>query len=159
MGQTPRKTYPDPVSSTTIPTWRDRDANSGPQRWETILLMFQKFALHCFPVSLWASTIIFRTHLAQIFFKCSCFNILHTLASPSPIWSDNSFTVKHLSAKIRLLMPCALSEVYPARKVQIIGVPTFTRKSACPPTNCTAIDAESCPYTFSTSCSHNTGTP
>ena len=33
-GETPWKTYPDPVSSTTKPTWRDRDANSGPQRRE-----------------------------------------------------------------------------------------------------------------------------
>ena len=31
-GETPRKTYPDLVSSTTKPTWSDRDANSGPQR-------------------------------------------------------------------------------------------------------------------------------
>ena len=33
-GKTPIKTYPDPVSSTTKPTWSDRDANSGSQRWE-----------------------------------------------------------------------------------------------------------------------------
>ena len=36
-GETPRKTYPDPVSSTTKPTLRDRDTNSGPQRWEATL--------------------------------------------------------------------------------------------------------------------------
>ena len=34
VGENGRKTYPDPVSSTTKPTWSDRDANSGPQRWE-----------------------------------------------------------------------------------------------------------------------------
>ena len=33
-GRNPEKTYPDSVSSTTKPTWSDRDANSGPQRWE-----------------------------------------------------------------------------------------------------------------------------
>ena len=31
-GETPRKTYPDPVSSIAKPTWSDRDRNSGPQR-------------------------------------------------------------------------------------------------------------------------------
>ena len=34
-GRNPEKTYSDPVSSTTKPTWSDRDANSESQRWET----------------------------------------------------------------------------------------------------------------------------
>ena len=34
IGETTRKTYPDSVSSSTKPIWSDRDANSGPQRWE-----------------------------------------------------------------------------------------------------------------------------
>ena len=32
--ENPEKTYPGSVSSTTKPTWRDRDANSWPRRWE-----------------------------------------------------------------------------------------------------------------------------
>ena len=33
-GETPRKTSPDLVSSTTKPTWSDRGSNSEPQLWE-----------------------------------------------------------------------------------------------------------------------------
>ena len=33
--ETSRKTYQDPVSSITKPTWGNRGANSEPQRWET----------------------------------------------------------------------------------------------------------------------------
>ena len=33
-GETLRKRYSYPVSSTTKPTWSDRHTNSGPQRWE-----------------------------------------------------------------------------------------------------------------------------
>ena len=34
----PVKNLPRPLSSTTKPTWSDRDANSGPQRWEASAL-------------------------------------------------------------------------------------------------------------------------
>ena len=50
-------------------------------------------------VSLWVFVNIFRTHLAQNFLNCNCFNILHTLSSPIPTCCDNSFTVTRLSVK------------------------------------------------------------
>ena len=41
-------------------------------------------------------------------FVANPISILHTHASPTPTWSENSFTATHLSAKTKLLMRCSL---------------------------------------------------
>ena len=60
--ETPRKTYPDLVSSTTKSTWSDRDANWGPQRWNDtsrenyLSLIFANKCLQPYPLKVLNST-------------------------------------------------------------------------------------------------------
>jgi hypothetical protein len=54
------------------------------------------------------SASILRTHLAQTFVNPNCFNILHTLGSPVPSWTDIPFTVACLSSKTISLTRCTL---------------------------------------------------
>ena len=96
------------------------------------LLYCSKHSLRTvFRVSLRAAVNIFRTHLAQTFFNCNCFNILHTLASPTTTRSYNSFTVTHLSTKSRMIMRCTFSgflcivRFVAARKILNVNMPQW----------------------------------
>ena len=63
----PRKDYPDSVSSTTKPTWSDRDTNSGSQHWEERdQLLAPRSHLYYIPF-----TLIFAQPLRQIKFQIS----------------------------------------------------------------------------------------
>ena len=70
-----------------------------------------KFAAHCFPDLFVGIRQYPKNHPSTNLLNCNFFNILHTLASPTLTWRDNSFTVTRLSVKINLLMRCALSRV------------------------------------------------